>query len=114
MPRKKVIYVQYVFHTRVQDEGETIDRFTTDLRLKSYSCEFGSLQDCLIFDRVVAGIRDSNVKKMLLRANVRTGNRYLQSKRSGAAVSINWRRKHCKCERDSKFLNVPKTVPVVK
>ena len=106
VPRKKVVYEQYVFHTRVQDEGETIDRFTTDLRLKSYSCEFGSLQDCLIRDRVVMGIRDSTLKKMLLRANVRTHNRHLQSKRSRAGESLNWRRKHFKCERDSKILNV--------
>ena len=50
-----------MFHTRVQGEGETIDSFTTDLRLKSQSCEFGSLQDSLIRDRVVVGIRDSKI-----------------------------------------------------
>ena len=64
VPRKNVIYERYVFHTRdrVQGEGETIDSFTTDLRLKSQSCEFGSLQDSLIRDRVVVGIRDSETK----------------------------------------------------
>ena len=33
VPRKNVIYERYVFHTRVQGEGdgETIDSFTTDL-----------------------------------------------------------------------------------
>ena len=56
-----------MFHTRVQGEGETIDSFTTDLRLKSQSCEFGSLQDSLIRDRVVVGIRDSKIKERLLR-----------------------------------------------
>ena len=67
VPRKNVIYERYVFHTRVQGEGETIDSFTTDLRLKSQSCEFGSLQDSLIHDRVVVGIRDSKIKERLLR-----------------------------------------------
>ena len=61
VPRKSVIYERYVFHTRVKGEGETIDSFTTDLRLKSQSCEFGSLQDSLIRDRVVVGIRDSKI-----------------------------------------------------
>ena len=63
VPRKNVIYERYVFHTRVQGEGETIDSFTTDLRLKSQSCEFGSLQDSLIRDRVIVGNRDSKIKE---------------------------------------------------
>ena len=67
VPRKNVIYERYVFHTRVQGEGETIDSFTTDLRLKSQSSEFGSLQDSLIRDRVVVGIRDCKIKERLLR-----------------------------------------------
>ena len=41
--------------------------FTIDLRLKSQTCEFGSLQDSLIRDRVVLGIRDSTIKERLLR-----------------------------------------------
>ena len=79
-----VIYERYVFHTRVQGEGETIDSFTTDLRLKSQSCEFGSLQHSLIRDRVVVGIRDSKIKERLLRDSeltFRAGNRHLQCKR---------------------------------
>ena len=56
-----------MFHTRVQGEGETIDSLTKDLRLKSQSCECGSLQDSLIRDRVVVGIRDSKIKERLLR-----------------------------------------------
>ena len=103
---QNVINERYVFHTRVQSEGETIDSFTTDLRLKSQSCEFGSLQDSLIRDRVVVGIRNSKIRGKVtqrLRANVRAGNRHLQSKRSRASAneSVNWRRKQCKCEHDS-------------
>ena len=64
---QNVINERYVFHTRVQSEGETIDSFTTDLRLKSQSCEFGSLQDSLIRDRVVVGIRNSKIRGRLLR-----------------------------------------------
>ena len=37
------------------------------LRLKSKSCEFRSLQDSLISDRVVVGIRNSKIKVRLLR-----------------------------------------------
>ena len=65
-----------MFHTRVPGESETIDSLTTDSRLKSQSCEFGTLQGSLIRDRfVVPGIRDSKIKERLLRANVRAGNR---------------------------------------
>ena len=62
-----------MFPTRVQGdgetigEGETIDSFITGLRLKSQTCEFRSLKDSLIHDRVVVGIRVPKMKERLLR-----------------------------------------------
>ena len=33
--------------TRVQEEGESIDKFVTDLKLLATTCNFGTLQDSL-------------------------------------------------------------------
>ena len=67
VPRKNVIYERYLFHTRHQQEEETIDSFVTDLRLKAQTCEFGPLGNSLIRDRLVVGIQDSKLKEKLLR-----------------------------------------------
>jgi hypothetical protein len=67
VPRKNIIYERYVFHTRQQQEEESIDSFVTDLRLKAQSCEFGELQESLIRDRLVVGIGDAKLKEKLLK-----------------------------------------------
>ncbi|XP_061170876.1 uncharacterized protein LOC133180347 [Saccostrea echinata] len=56
-----------MFNTRVQKEGERIDTYVTDLKQRAASCEFENLQDSLIRDRVVCGIKSDSVKKRLLR-----------------------------------------------
>ena len=61
-----VIFERYTFNKRIQAEGETFDSFLMSLRQLSHSCEFGPLQDDLIRDRIVCGIRDESVRKRLL------------------------------------------------
>ena len=43
---------------RVQKEGEPVDNFITDLYSLAEHCNFGTLHDELIRDRIVVGIRD--------------------------------------------------------
>ena len=86
--------------------------------LKSQSCEFGSLQDSLIRDRVVVGIRDCKIKERLLRDSELTLERAICICISNEAAneSVKCRRKQCKCEHDSKTeKNLPykKQLPVV-
>ena len=66
-PQKNVTFERHVFNTRIQKEDEPVDQFITDLRLKAKSCEFGSLCDSLIKDRVVVGITSDAVRGRLLR-----------------------------------------------
>ena len=49
--------------------GRTLDAFLLDLRNKATTCEFGSLQDSLIKDRIVCGIDNKSVRERLLRDN---------------------------------------------
>ena len=56
IPRKNVTWEQYVFNTRNQHAGETIDQYVTDLQTKAQTCEFDELKDSLIRDRIVCRI----------------------------------------------------------
>ena len=47
--------------------GENIDAYVTDLKNKASLCEFSTLKDSLIRDRIVCGIRSGEVKARLLR-----------------------------------------------
>lgn len=66
-PRKNVTFERHVFFTRNQREGEKYDTYITDLRNKSSTCEFGTLCEGLIRDRIVCGIRSDSVRARLLR-----------------------------------------------
>ena len=50
---------------RVQETqtGESFDLFLTALRSLAKTCNFGSMQDPMIRDRVVVGVRDNSTQK---------------------------------------------------
>ena len=51
---------------RIQDVGETFDLFLSDLRRLVRSCEYGALEDSILHDRIVIGIRDDATRLKLL------------------------------------------------
>ena len=63
-PKKNITYERYLFFSCTQN-SRTIDTFVTDLRMKT--CEFGTLHDSLIKDRIVCGIDNNSVRERLLR-----------------------------------------------
>ena len=65
-PRKNVQYERYLFFNCNQKEGENIEQFVTDLKIKSKGCELGDLCESLITTKVVCGIIDQKVCKRLL------------------------------------------------
>lgn len=52
-----------MFHSQNQKQGETIESFISDLKIKAKNCQFGDLTDELICDRI------DNKRKTLLRDN---------------------------------------------
>ena len=66
-PRKNITWERHVFNTRNQQMGEMIDQYVTNLKTKAKSCEFGTLTDSLIRDRIVCGIIDDHTRSRLLR-----------------------------------------------
>ena len=63
--KRNVIFERARFNMRVQEEGESVDSFITDLYTLAKFCVFGDLHDELIRDRIVVGIRDKNLSERL-------------------------------------------------
>ena len=65
VPRRNVIFERAKFNQRRQEDGETVDAVITDLyRLAEY-CDYKVLQGEMIRDRIVVGIRDSQLSEKL-------------------------------------------------
>ena len=54
--QRNVIFERAKFNMRVQTGGEPVDNFITDLYSLAEDCNFGTLYDELIRDRLVVGI----------------------------------------------------------
>ena len=61
---------RHKFNNRFQRSGECFDDFLTSLKVLSKTCNFcENCHDSLIRDRVVAGIRNDDVRRKLLAEN---------------------------------------------
>ncbi|XP_070567222.1 uncharacterized protein [Ptychodera flava] len=66
-PKKNETVERYKFFSRSQEANENLDKYVTDLKILAATCNFGSLQESLIKDRLVCGINDSRLRERLLR-----------------------------------------------
>ncbi|GBL65032.1 Transposon Ty3-I Gag-Pol polyprotein, partial [Araneus ventricosus] len=66
-PRQNVVFERYKFFSCVQQEGQAIECYVTQLKTLASTCEFKEQENGLIRDRIVLGIRDSGLKERLLR-----------------------------------------------
>ena len=63
--RKNKIHSRAKFNKRVQRQGEEIDIFIQDLHKIADECEYGTLKEELIRDRIVVGVADDNLSDKL-------------------------------------------------
>ncbi|KAK7891393.1 hypothetical protein WMY93_023356 [Mugilogobius chulae] len=63
---------RYKFFTRNQGSSESIDGYVTELKLLAKTCNFGTLRDSLIRDRIVCGINNTSMRERLLRERAMT------------------------------------------
>ncbi|CAI5681987.1 unnamed protein product [Oreochromis niloticus] len=68
-PQKNVVFERHKFWSYSMSAGVTVDRYVTELRQKSKSCEFGVNEDDMIRDKLVFSINDTRLKERLLRDN---------------------------------------------
>lgn len=65
--KANVTSLRFKFFTRNQVVGENINQYVTASKILSHGCEFETLADGLIRDRIVCGIADNVVRDRLLR-----------------------------------------------
>ena len=63
-----VTWERHLFNSRNQQPGEMIDQYVSDLKTKAIakSCEFGTLSDSLIRDRIIGSIVNGNTQSRCL------------------------------------------------
>ena len=81
------IYERYQFNKRDQESGESIDSYVAAPRTLAKTCNYGSLLDSLIRDRIVVGIKDNDTRKRLLQEAKLTLNKCIDICRSSEATA---------------------------
>ena len=66
-PSVNEVVERYRFFARNQGVSEAIDSYVTELKLLAKTCNFGTLRDSLIRDRIVCGLNDAGMRERLLR-----------------------------------------------
>ena len=64
--KTNIIFERYKFNKREQLESESIESFVAGLRTLAKTCTFGTLEESLIRDRIVVGVRANHIRKRLL------------------------------------------------
>ena len=67
IPRQNITLLRYKFLTYKQKEGQSFDKFMTQLKKLSSDSEFGELKHSLIKDIVVIGVTDDSLRERMLR-----------------------------------------------
>ena len=63
--KRNTIYERSKFNLRVQQEGESVDSFITDLHCLAQHCNYGLLRNEMIRDRIVVGLLDAGLSMKL-------------------------------------------------
>ena len=90
-PERNVIYERYLFNSATQRSENKIDQFVNELRKLASTCEYGTLSDELIRDRIVIGISDSSMRAGLLRESELTLNRAIDMCRASEQATCQLR-----------------------
>ena len=91
-PRRNLTYIRYNFFTMSQRPDQSIDQYVTALRNQSRDCDFGGLQESVIKDRLIVGIRDDRSRKRLLREADLELDRAIDIIRAGETAALQFAR----------------------
>ena len=81
-------YERYCFNKRDQEQGENIDTYVAALRTLVKTCNYGTLEESLVRDRIVIGIRENATRKKLLQDAKLTLNSCVEICRANEKTSI--------------------------
>ena len=86
-PKWTVVYERYLFNMSQQNPDEPVDGYVNRLRKAASTCQFGTLTEELIRDRLVIGLRDHATKLRLLKEDSLDINKALNICRSSEVVT---------------------------
>lgn len=66
-PQKNVAIERLKFNSRTQNVGESFDEFSSDLKKLIIHCDYGSLRDEMLRDKIMMGVADQALKEYLFR-----------------------------------------------
>lgn len=78
MPKPLEIFEYYKFHTRNQNEGETVKEYEAILRKLAIHCGFGNFLITALRNQFVCGLRDDRIRNRLLEMADLTLNKALE------------------------------------
>ena len=81
-------YERYQFNKRDQELNKSIDSYVAVLRNLAKTCNYGTLEENLIRDRIVMGIRENSTRKRLLQESELTLNRCIDICRANESTAI--------------------------
>jgi len=61
-----ITYEHYRFNKRTQESNERFDVFLGEIRRLARACNFGTVKESMIRDRIVVGIKDDTTRRKLL------------------------------------------------
>lgn len=64
-PKKNETVGRYKFFTRIQEEGELVEKFIVALKILASTCNFSTLRNSLVRDRIICEIHASKLRKDL-------------------------------------------------
>ncbi|CAB4024344.1 Hypothetical predicted protein [Paramuricea clavata] len=67
IPKQNTTMQRYKFDKRVQGETESVDQYVTELWLLAKNCRFGELQEEIIRNRIICGIKADRLQARMLR-----------------------------------------------
>ena len=66
-PKKNVVVERHLFNSRSQKPSESVESFVSDLRKKAANCEYGTLVNDLLRDRIVCGCHNEEARTQMLK-----------------------------------------------
>lgn len=65
-PKQNELINTFNFHTRKQEDGETFDNFYSEIKKLVKNCNYKELEDRMLRDRIVMGVKDQKIQRKLL------------------------------------------------
>ena len=84
--KRNTIFERAKFNQRVQESGESVDAFITDLYSLAETCSYGGLREEMIRDRIVVGLQNAKLSEWLQLDSTLTLEKAVNEARQSEAV----------------------------